>query len=276
MKKTVLLLVLLFALTGVAFGEEFPQIKGWTAQGDVIIYKPGNLWEYIDGAANLYLSYDFRLLKMREFKKDDTIVMVEIYDMGSSINAFGIYSSERSDDTNLLKIGTEAVVIPPYHALMLKNRFYVKVVIEQGELDQKKGEGILKDVEGFLKGGTDFPAELRLLPEKGEIPGTVKYITEGYLGLSEINNLLFADYKDSSSNEFRTFIMILPDKGKVDETWKRLSEKWQAESRKGKTVLYREVPYEGLIGIVKTNGMITGVSGVEEKGELLNILLATH
>ena len=273
MKKLFVLLMILLACSTGLYGEEFPQIKGWTVNGDIITYKPDNLWKYIDGAANLYLEYNFKLLKLREFQKNDTIVMVEIYDMGSPIDAFGIYSTERPDDTDLLRIGTEAVVVPPYHALMLKNRFYVKVMIEQGELDQKNGEGILRDIAAFIPGKTDFPDELKLLPEKNRVPGSIKYATKGYMGLSEINNLVFADYKDPDGKEFRAFVLILPDKEKADETWKNLSEKWKSETQNNRTVLYREVPYEGLIGVVKTNDRITGVSGLEKKADLLTILL---
>lgn len=273
MKKVILILLLFLTCSTGLYGEEFPQIKGWKANGDIITYKPSNLWEYIDGAANLYLAYDFRLLKLREIQKDDIIVTVEIYDMGTPINAFGIYTSERPDDISLLKIGSEAVIIPPYNALMLKDRFYVRVVIQQGELDQKKGQDILKDIDAFIPGSTDFPSELKLLPEKNRIRETMKYITDGYMGLSEIKNIVYADYKSSPKGVFRFFVMVLPDKEQVNKTWKTLAEKWQSDTQKGVKVLFREVPYEGLIGIVKTNDMITGVSGVEEKAELFRILL---
>ena len=273
MKRFFILSIILLACSAGLYGEEFPQIKGWKANGDIHTYKPANLWEYIDGAANLYLEYNFKLLKLREFQKNNTIVMVEIYDMGTPINAFGIYATERPDDTDLLSIGTEAVVVPPYNALMLKDSFYVKVMIEKGELDLKNGEGILRDVAAFLPGKTDFPDELKLLPEKNIVPGSIKYTTKGYMGLGELNNIVFADYKDPDGNEFRSFVLILPDKKKVDETWKDLAEKWETEIRKGRTVLFREVPYEGLIGVVMSNEMITGVSGIEKKSDLLKLLL---
>jgi hypothetical protein len=273
MKKVFLFLLLIFTFSIALYGEDFPQIKGWTANKDVIIYRPANLWKYIDGAADSFLSYDFKILRLREFQKNDVIVTVDIYDMGSPINAFGIYSTERPDDAKLLTIGTEAVVIPPYSALMLKDRYYVKVMIQQGELNQKDGEEILKDVAASLPGTTDLPSELKILPKKEMIPGTVKYVAKGYMGLSEINNVVSADYRTTNEKEYRSFVMILPKKEQVAETWKMLAGKWQKETQKDKTVLYREVPYEGFIGVIMADGMITGVSGIKEKAELLKILL---
>ncbi len=273
MKKVFLILLLIFTFSTALYGEDFPQIKGWTANKDVIIYRPANLWKYIDGAADQFLNYDFQILKLREFRKNDVIVTVDIYDMGTPINAFGIYSSERPDDAKLINIGTEAVVIPPYSALMLKDRFYVKVMIQQGELGQKDGEDILKDVAASLPGTTEFPSEIKILPQKDMIPGTVKYVASGYMGLSEINNVVSADYKAPDEKEYRAFVMVTGDKTKANVTWKTLEEKWQAETAKDIKILYREVPYEGFIGVIMTDGMIKGVSGVEDKARLFKLLL---
>lgn len=272
--RKIFLYLLLFSICSTGLhGEEFPILKGWKANGDIIIYRPANLWKYIDGAADQFLNYDFQILKLREFRKSDVIVTVDIYDMGSTINGFGIYSTERPDDAKLLNIGTEAVVIPPYSALMLKERFYVKVMIQQGELTEKDGEEILKDVAVSLPGTTDLPSELKMLPQKGMIPGTLKYITAGYMGLSEVSNLVSADYMATDGKEYRSFVMVIPKKEQVDETWKMLAAKWQKETLKDQTVLYREVPYEGFIGVIMADGMITGVSGVEEMVDLLAILM---
>jgi hypothetical protein len=273
MKKVLLFLLLFSTCSAGLHGEDFPQIKGWTANNDIIIYRPANLWKYIDGAADSFLSYDFQILKLREFQKSDVIVTVDIYDMGTPINAFGIYSTERPDDAKLLAIGTESVVIAPYSALMLKDRFYVKVMIQQGELSQKDGEDILKDVAASLPGTTEFPSEIKILPQKELMPGTVKYVATGYMGLSEINNVVSANYRTPDGKEYRSFVMVLPKKEQVDETWKHLSGKWQTETQKDKTVLYREVPYEGFIGVIISNGMITGVSGVEEKAKMFKLLI---
>ena len=92
------------------------------------------------------------------------------------------------------------------------------------------------------------------------------------MGLSEINKVVSADYR-TPDKEYRSFVMVLPKKEQVDETWRILTEKWQKETQKDKTVLYREVPYEGFIGVIMMDGMITGVSGIEEKAALLKILM---
>ena len=35
----------------------FPEVEGWTQTGEVRMYTADNLWEYIDGAAVLFVEY---------------------------------------------------------------------------------------------------------------------------------------------------------------------------------------------------------------------------
>ena len=51
-------------------------------------------------------------------------------------------------------------------------------------------------------------------------------MTESYLGLSELKNVLFADYEDSKGNGYRFFgVMPTPD-ATVEKVWEKLSGKW--------------------------------------------------
>src|SRR4030042_4975524 len=72
--------------------------KGWSWQGVPRHFTVQNLYEYIDGEAELYYAYGFReLATLTYFWKnpEDTFFTVNVYDMGDSLNAFGIYSNYR-------------------------------------------------------------------------------------------------------------------------------------------------------------------------------------
>ena len=43
----------------------FPEIAGWQKKGAVEIFSPENLYEYIDGAAENFIGYDFRSWRYR-------------------------------------------------------------------------------------------------------------------------------------------------------------------------------------------------------------------
>jgi hypothetical protein len=67
-------------------------VDAWTRTEAPRSFFPESLFEYIDGAAESYLSYDFRELLVVDLEKKGTeaTLTLEIYDMGSPVNAFGI------------------------------------------------------------------------------------------------------------------------------------------------------------------------------------------
>jgi hypothetical protein len=269
MKKamTIMLSGLLLLFSVMSHAEEFPKVEGWHPEGKVKVYGPDDLWEYINGAAERFVIYGFQILRFREFSKEELMMTAEIYDMGSPLNAFGIYTTERPVEEKRLSIGTEAV-IGPSHCLLLKDRYYIKVIMLRGVLDDESGVAVLKSIESHIKGKSGFPAELNILPTRGRVSGSERYVTEAYMGLSELKNVLFADYEDSKGNGYRFFgVMPTPD-ATIDKVWEKLSGKWTSSIFRKRTVLYRDVPYEGKIGIIRRGKEILGVSGVSNETEM--------
>lgn len=262
-------MLLLFPVMSQA--EEFPELEGWRPEGEVKVYGPDDLWEYIDGAAERFVIYGFQILRFREFSKKELMMTAEIYDMGSPLNAFGIYTTERTAEGKRLSIGTEAV-LGPSHCLLLKDRYYVKIIMLRGLLDDESGEAVLKSIESHIKGKSGLPPELNILPTRERVFGSEKYVTQAYLGLSELKNVLFADYKDSKGSEYRFFGVIQTPDATVERVWKELSGKWTSTLFKDYTVLYRDVPYEGKIGVIRKGKEILGVSGVSDETEMFEHL----
>ncbi len=116
---------LFFVLFGFALSCENPQKgldqlfpgpgfeKGWSWFEMPTHYNPEDLYDYIDGEAELYLSYGFKELATLTYfwrSVDDTFLVVDIYDMGTSLNGFGLYSVYRHPEYKFEDIGTEAIV----------------------------------------------------------------------------------------------------------------------------------------------------------------------
>ncbi|MHB9098605.1 MAG: DUF6599 family protein, partial [Syntrophales bacterium] len=86
----------------------FPEMAGWKQSGEIQIYSRENLYDYIDGAADLYLKYDFQELKVADYENDrKASVTIEVYRHKTPVHAFGIYSQERLGDANYLDIGAQ-------------------------------------------------------------------------------------------------------------------------------------------------------------------------
>ncbi|MDZ7318533.1 MAG: hypothetical protein ONB11_05220, partial [candidate division KSB1 bacterium] len=176
----------LLMLCSPILGDDFPEIPGWQPLSEVTSYDAENLYEYIDGAADQFLDYGFRRLQTRDFAVDSLKLTVEIYDMGSQLNAFGIYQAERPPDAPGLTWGTEAIVSPPFQCLLLKDVYYVKVNVFEGELSDSSGSRLLAAIAAALPGKADFPAELQWLPTKNMIAGSAGFTRVRFLGVPEL------------------------------------------------------------------------------------------
>lgn len=65
----------------------------WTRPGSPKIINSKNIFEYMDGAGELYLGYCFNRLEVYEYTADDqNNILVELYFMKSSDDAFGLLS----------------------------------------------------------------------------------------------------------------------------------------------------------------------------------------
>lgn len=247
----------------------FPDVSGWESASDVLIYDADNLWEYINGAAELFVSFGVQSCRTTDLASGDLIVTVDLYDMGTPLNAFGVYNQEASGETVALADAVSAMISPPYQALLLKGHTYAKVNVFEGELDLETGQQLLEALAAALPGETSLPEELALLPDQGKVAGTDAYQAEAFLGLGELSNCVFADYALDGEESWKGFV-VTPDA--ASEVWEALAGAWESTEHNGATVLFREVPYRGLVGVIQTEEGTFGVSGAADEAQLLSRL----
>ena len=267
-KKPILIIVLAIAtLMGCSSeGSDFPEVEGWTQPGEVLIYDADNLWEYINGAAELFVSYGVRSCHATDLTSGDLTVTVDLYDMGTRLNAFGVFEREASGETVDVADAVAALVSPPYQALLLKGSTYAKVNVFEGELTMEEGQELLKALAAGLPGESSPPPEFQLLPTDGKVTGTEAYQAEAFLGLTELTDCVFADYAGEGEESWQGF-MVLPDA--AQSVWDGLAAEWGSVELGGSEVLFREVPYRGFVGVTRTDGGMFGVSGAADQVQLL-------
>ncbi len=267
------------ALAACAGGNPgFPGIAGWKKAGKVSVYDADSLWEHIDGAAELFIDYGVQTCRTADLSSDDITVIdgltatVELYDMGTPLNAFGIFTLESSGRGESFPGAVEAVISPPYQALLLKGPVYVKVNTLDGGLTQDNGRSLLTALARALPGSADYPAELELLPRSGRIAGTEGYQARGFLGLTELTRCLYAEYDgtEEGAEPWLGFLMLPPPE--APSPWNDLAGRWESMEHAGRTVLYRTIPYRGLVGVIRTEQGILGVSGAADRAEMLHRL----
>lgn len=199
--------------------ELFPDIEGFTRSNDVVSYRPDNLFEYINGAAELYLMYDFSGLNLQQYRdKDENTITIEIYDHKTVNNSFGIYSQERPYECEYLDIGARATYMEGY-LNFYQGRYYVKIAgYNLGAKDRDYLTSTAKKVSGLLKEETSSPAMLALFPEKAKVANREEFIPKDFLGYSFFTKAFTAEYQDTGSTTYKLFIIETPDRANLEKS----------------------------------------------------------
>jgi hypothetical protein len=247
----------------------FPSVAGWEQAGEVLHYDADNLWEYINGAAELFVEFGVVGCQVADLVSGDVTVTLDLYDMGTPLNAYGVYERERPGDDMAVPGAVAGVVSAPYQALLVKGSLYAKVNTFEGELTDESGMALLEALAAALPGSTSRPGEFDLLPEEGRVAGTEGYKPLAFLGRAELTNALYADYSVEGEEAWQGFV-ILPSA--ASSVWEGLSGSWASVDHNGHSVLVTEVPYSGLVGVVMQGDRVMGVAEAPDQDTMLTRL----
>jgi len=208
----VLGILLLTVSSPAARDLRFPDIPGWKPSGDVQTFSPKTLYEYINGAADLYLASDLEELKVAEYANEKKAsVVVEAYRHRTLRDAFGIYSQERLPDGDFLKIGAQGYIDKNILNFVC-GKYYVKLnSFNTGAEDREVLQAIAKKVEGSLGEKSGLPSLLSAFPPDGKKGNSEKYLTRNFLGYTFFNSAYTADY-ELAGKAFKLFIIEAADK----------------------------------------------------------------
>ena len=169
--------------------------EGWELFDRVKIFTAENLYEHINGRAELYLAYDVKSLTTATFEKKSDIeefIELSIYDMDTTTNAFGIFSVERSQDEAALDLGRESYCSGS-SIFIWKGTFYITIVASDKLL--RLSLDLAQKVMAFLSDSGEPVWGLSALPQKKRVPDSVKYFKVDALGLDFMHNTYTAKYR---------------------------------------------------------------------------------
>lgn len=244
--------------------EAFPAIKGWRKQGKPTFYGRDTVWQAINGAAELFVSYGFISLREQSYARKGGSLTVQLYDQGATLGAFGVFARERPTEGKRLAAATDAAYGAGAHCLGYKGRTYLKVVLNTGKLSAQSCSRVLATLAAWLPGSNKPPRALALLPEKGRVPGSARYTQRSFLGTKHLRNCVHADYaRGKDAKQRYTLFVMLPKKGEsAAAAWKRLAAHWKAVDVGGQKLLTTQIPYRGTVALAERAGLLVGASGV--------------
>lgn len=190
----------------------FPEVAGWKLSGEIETFIPSTLYEYINGAADLYLMYEFEELKVAEYQNEKkAVVTVDIYHHKTPLHAFGIYSQERFPGANFLDIGVQGYDEKGF-LNYLTGPYYVKIsTTNTGPEDQEVLMSFARKVAEHLGQKGSFPAILSSFPAEGKKKNSEKFIAKNFLGYAFFHCAFIADY-ELQARKFKLFVIEGKDK----------------------------------------------------------------
>lgn len=194
---------------GPSLRDILPGVNSWVLSEEPQNYVPATLYEYINGAAEIYLSYDFKELIVGQYKeeKSETSLSVEIYDMGNEKNAFGIYSVERVPDSHFLSIGNQGYLEEGILNFIV-GKYYIKLLcFDCDEEVDTVLKSFSEDIVERVGEGGQIPSILSHFPQEGLIQNSEKFILKNFLGYEFLHDGYLANYQ-LENLEFDCFIII--------------------------------------------------------------------
>lgn len=71
------------------------EIHGWKTAEEDREFNPETIFDYIDGAGEVYRAYNFeKLLSRHYFKKGQPEIFADVFDMGTPADAFGVFTHD--------------------------------------------------------------------------------------------------------------------------------------------------------------------------------------
>jgi len=213
MRAAILLLCILSFGQAEAF--DFPAVAGWQTGPDMEKYDSDNLFEYINGAAESYLSFGFEELNVAEYRAGDASVLVEVYRHASREDAFGIYAQERPPKGPFKTVGYQGYQSGEIFCFVAAD-YYIKII----------GNRIQSDLAGVLERfavifadqipeSTKSPSILRVFPRDSLRQNSEAYVARNFLGYDFFKGAFTAAYPG-----FRLFVI---DAGSSNEVRKILT-----------------------------------------------------
>jgi len=149
---------------------------GWQVEGGSKIFGPENLYEYINGGAELYISFGFvQMASVIYSGENQPDIFLDIFDMGSSASAYGVFSHSRERLEQDFGQGSQTS-----QGLLSfwKDRYYVSILSNPETPGSKIAiKQLAREIEQSIPNEGPLPKILEYLPKAGLIPESIRTFT---------------------------------------------------------------------------------------------------
>lgn len=185
--------------------------KGWISLVPPKKYTAETLYEYINGGAELYISYGMQSVISKHYTKDGFgEIRVEIFDMSKSENAFGVFTHTRTKNEQIFGQGSQYFTGAQ---IFWKGRYFISIIADDENEEIKTTIAELsKEIDKRISENGPIPEIIRLLP-------TENRVKDGYIYFHHyiwLNSFYFLSNENIFQIDQKSHAAI--SKYKVDDT----------------------------------------------------------
>jgi hypothetical protein len=198
-----------------------PLPAGVTAQGTASFYTPDNLYQYMDGGADIFLVYGVQTLLHMDLHAGAADIALDIFDMGSPDTAFGMYAAERVPDEPYIRLGAEGYA---NHGSLdfYQDRYYIKLTAV-GEGADPVLETLARAVSAKIGTNPAPPALLATLPAENRKAHSEQYMPNAPLGHDFLGPAYAATYV-LDGKESKIFVTLAGDEADAQKRFQQLEQ----------------------------------------------------
>ncbi|MFC2135356.1 DUF6599 family protein [Bacteroidota bacterium] len=148
--------------------EKLPdEINGWRSINEDRIYHEDDLFDYIDGGAELFLSFGFNQVFNRIYSQaDQPDIYVDVFEMTSAFNAYGVFTLSTEKPGREFGQGSQYT---QGSILFWKNKYFVSIITNPETPEAK--ETIFKIAQLLDES----------IPNVGALPGILDYLPQEHM-----------------------------------------------------------------------------------------------
>jgi len=150
------------------------EVQGWSMTGPISEYDTSGIFEYMNGEGEVYRMFDYRDMIVQKYTREEMPeITVEIFNMGTADDAYGVFSHSRETEYASPGNGSE------YYSGSLvfwQGRYLVSIVAEI-ESDETKlaVRHLAQQISERIPESAEKPTLLMALPLKGLQAMSVRY-----------------------------------------------------------------------------------------------------
>ena len=269
-----LCLIFMLPFSGTVMGEvTFPEMEGFTLDTEYDVYDSDTLWEYINGASEVFLMYEFDELHIADYIQGKDSLNVEIYIHGTPEMAFGMYTKERQPSYNFVEIGAQGHKSDT-QIYFVKGTSYVKITTSAASDEIRNCLiPLAEKIAATLDGPSEMPGIIKMLPAEGRLTNGEVFLTESVMGHAFLENA----YKIKYTLDGKKFDLFVFTKENAEQCREMISAYLDWADVEGvdpsSEKIFLEDKYNGPVFIRQKGPKLVLVNGLQKEdfGITLNI-----